>query len=57
MFGKLRRTAEKNSEGNGMGLMVSRKLVEMNGGKIEAFSKGKGRGLVIAFSIRVNIIE
>lgn len=27
MFGKLRRTAEKNSEGIGMGLMICQKLV------------------------------
>ena len=41
LFGKLRRTAEQNHEGIGMGLMICQKLVEMNHGSIEVFSKGE----------------
>ena len=35
MFGKLRRTAEFNNEGIGMGLMICKKLIELNHGVIE----------------------
>lgn len=34
MFGKLRRTAEINSAGLGLGLMTCKKLVEFNKGNI-----------------------
>ena len=34
LFGKLRRTAEANNEGNGLGLMVCQKLVQVSGGTI-----------------------
>ena len=34
MFGKLRRTADMNSDGIGMGLMICQKLVELNNGTI-----------------------
>lgn len=35
MFGKLQHTAEINSEGIGMGLMICQKLVQLNSGTIE----------------------
>ena len=33
-FGKLFRTANMNSEGIGLGLMISKALIEANGGKL-----------------------
>ena len=41
MFGKLRRTAEINNEGIGMGLMICQNLVKMNGGTISVHSDGE----------------
>jgi len=37
-FGKLKRTAEMNSEGIGLGLLISKQLVEVNGGELKAYS-------------------
>ena len=34
-FGKLFRTAEINSDGIGLGLMISKALIEKTGGKLE----------------------
>ena len=34
-FGKLFRTAESNSDGIGLGLMISKALIEKTGGKLE----------------------
>ena len=39
-FGRLRRTAELNSAGLGLGLMICQKLIESNGGSIKVYSKG-----------------
>jgi len=39
-FGKLLRTANMNSEGIGMGLMICQNLVCMNQGTIQVFSEG-----------------
>lgn len=41
MFGKLKRTAEANSEGIGMGLMICQNLVKMNNGEISVKSRGE----------------
>lgn len=41
MFGKLKRTAELNHEGIGMGLLISQNLVRLNGGTMTVHSKGE----------------
>ena len=41
MFGKLRRTAEINNEGIGLGLMICENLVKMNDGTISVHSDGE----------------
>ena len=40
-FGKLKRTANINSEGIGMGLMICQNLVKMNKGTITVHSNGE----------------
>ena len=43
-FGKLKRTAKMNSEGIGLGLLISRGLVEAYGGELHVASLGINRG-------------
>ena len=53
LFGKLRRTAEMNSEGIGMGLMICKNLVKMNNGTISAFSQGENKGSIFSFTMKM----
>ena len=52
-FGKLKRTAEINSEGIGMGLMICQNLVQMNQGTISAHSEGPNKGSTFSFSMHM----
>ena len=53
MFGKLLRTAEMNSEGVGLGLMVSKALIEANGGRLEIRSEGANQGSHFIFNMKM----
>jgi PAS domain S-box-containing protein len=44
MFGQIETPNEEAKGGLGIGLSVVRKLVEMHGGSVEAFSEGQGKG-------------
>ena len=55
MFGKLRRTAEMNNEGIGLGLMICEKLVKMNHGTISVQSDGENQGSVFTFSMKMKL--
>ena len=57
MFGKLYRTAEMNHEGIGLGLTVSKALVEANGGSIQIASDGIDKGSVFAFTMQMTKIR
>ena len=48
-FGKLLRTADMNSEGIGLGLMICQNIVLKSGGSISVHSKGLEKGATFAF--------
>jgi PAS domain S-box-containing protein len=44
MFTQVERTRDRSQGGLGIGLTLARRLVEMHGGAVQAFSEGLGRG-------------
>ena len=52
-FGKLFRTAELNHEGIGLGLMISKQIIEKNAGELDIFSNGINLGSVFTFSMKM----
>ena len=53
-FGKLLRTAEMNCEGVGLGLMVSKALIEANGGELKIESEGVSKGSCFTFKMKMH---
>ena len=54
-FGKLQRTAEMNSEGIGMGLMICQNLVGLNHGTILVHSDGENKGARFTFTMKMSL--
>ncbi len=54
-FGQLDTSYTKTQEGTGLGLALTRKLVEMHGGSISAASAGLGKGSVFTFTLPTGI--
>ena len=52
-FGKLQRTAEINQEGIGLGLTITKQIVESAEGYLTVDSAGVGHGSVFSFSMRM----
>ena len=50
-FGKLYRTAEINSQGIGLGLLIVKQIVESNKGKVWVESEGPGHGSTFSFNM------
>lgn len=55
MFSQVDRTLERAQGGLGIGLTLAKRLVEMHGGSVEAFSEGEGRGS--EFVVRLPIVQ
>ena len=46
-----------NSEGIGMGLMICKSLVNINGGEINVYSEGENKGTVFSFTMRMDQVD
>lgn len=46
-------TNQKASLGTGLGLYISKEMIEMHGGTISVFSEGKGTGSTFTFSLKI----
>ena len=57
LYGKLKRTALKNDDGIGLGLMASKALVELNGGSISIKSLGMGLGCIVKFTMKMQLVK
>ena len=57
MFGLKKLTDEENNDGIGLGLLISKNLVEKNGGTISAFSNGENRGAVFDFTMNLKHVN
>ena len=54
-FGKLKRTAEMNNEGIGLGLLICQNIVRASGGSISAHSEGPDKGATFCFSFKMRL--
>jgi signal transduction histidine kinase len=56
LFTKFKRgekISQINTSGSGLGLFIAKKIVELHGGRVWAFSKGEGKGSEFGFEIPI----
>jgi signal transduction histidine kinase len=56
-FSELDRNENLNSDRMGLGLVISKRLVEVNGGKIEIESKGENMGTTVRFGMNMQLLS
>jgi len=57
LFGQRRRSFDRGEGGLGIGLALSKRLVEMHGGTVSAESKGAGRGSQFSVRLPIAVLE
>ena len=56
-FGKLKRTADLNSDGLGLGLTIVKQIVDLAGGEVKVHSDGLGQGSTFAFTMKLQAVN
>jgi signal transduction histidine kinase len=52
-FEQMENSASRKYQGSGLGLSLTKKLVELHGGKAWAESEGEGKGSIFSFPIPI----
>ena len=56
-FCRLKRTAEINNDGIGLGLTIVKQIVEASGGSVSVYSEGLGHGSLFKFNMKMNSLD
>ena len=56
-FGKLKRTADLNSDGLGLGLTIVKQIVDLAGGEVTVHSDGLGQGSTFVFTMKLQAVS
>lgn len=57
LFSKAESSSDMNFDGVGMGLHISRNIVEKNGGYIDVYSGGENQGSTFMFGMKMALCE